>query len=629
MPRSSASSVVNVTGTDTPPVVVGGLDTEAENNTVENRSVSMTISVEKQEKAAENDTNADQETQAAISGIESASTSDTEQRDFLNIDIQKEVTKDGEVESTQAITETLNPLELIIPYDMTGKHDYQIMFYRHHGGEAARLTRHSGNGKPTSSYRNGHFYIDLTNNLIYLWTNQFSTYAIGYDPEATESSNQGTTPSNPPSSYTPSGSGNTNTIAVPVSGDSASVSVSASVSGTTATVKAPTTAQLDKVIGESVKTGEVTIDVSGLKKDITTVSVPTETVKAIEKAVSDPDNDASALTVKLTDGSVTFDAAALAAITDQAKGSTIQLNLDGITESGLRTAQKTAIKEMDVQAIYDAYLTSNGQRISDFKGGKAVVTVSYTMKDGQIGRGVVVWYVADDGKTTEVPTAYNDKTVSFTVEHFSNYVIAYDAERAAVCPQDSTCPISAFTDADPTAWYHDGVHYVLENGIMNGVGGGQFAPNGTTSRAMVAQILWNMESKPVVNYAMSYTDVDSEAWYTEAVRWATSEKIMEGYGGSEAGSFGPNDAITREQLVTILYRYAKRKGVDVSVGEDTNILSYDDALTVSEFAIPAMQWAVGSGAVGGRTNTTLNPKDTATRAEIATIIMRYCTEIAK
>lgn len=627
MPVTDTSSVVNVTGTDTPPVVVGGLDTEAAKNEVEERSVSMTLTVEKQEKATEGDASADQETQAAISEIESVSASDTEQRDFLNIDVTKEVTKDGEVESTQSITETVDILELIIPYDMTGKHDYQIMFYRHHGGEAAKLNRHSGNGKPASSYGNGHFYIDLTNNLIYLWTNQFSTYAIGYDPEATESDNQGSTPSNPPSSYTPSGgNGGNTTVTVPVSGDSTSVSVSASVSGTTATVKAPTTTELNKVIGESVKTGGVTIDVSGLNKNIATVSIPTETVKAIEKAVSDPDNDADALTVKLTDGSVTFDAVALAAIVDQAKGSTIQFNLDGIAESGLRTAQKTAIQDMDVQAIYDAYLTSSGTRISDFKGGKASVTVSYALKSGQSANGIVVWYVADNGDKSEVPTTYADKTVLFTVEHFSNYVIAYDKERAAVCPQDTTCPISAFTDADPTAWYHDGVHYVLENGIMSGYGSGRFAPGDSTSRAMMAQILWNMEGKPTSNYAMSYSDVDSGAWYAEAVRWATSEKIMSGYG---YGKFGPGDAMTREQLVTIMYRYAQYKGVDVSIGEDTNILSYDDALTVSEFAIPAMQWAVGSGTVGGRTNTTLNPKDTATRAEIATIIMRYCENIAK
>ena len=197
------------------------------------------------------------------------------------------------------------------------------------------------------------------------------------------------------------------------------------------------------------------------------------------------------------------------------------------------------------------------------------------------------------------------------------------------CAQDDTCPISAFTDADPTAWYHDGVHYVLENGIMSGYGGAEtesFGPNDNTSRAMMAQILWNMEGKPVVNYLLTCSDVAEGMWYTEAVRWVTAEGIMNGYGD---GLFGPDDAMTREQLVTIVHRYAIYKGVDVSVGEDTNILSYDDAFDVSEWAIPAMQWAVGSGAVGGRTDITLNPKDTATRAEIAAIVMRYYTEIAE
>jgi hypothetical protein len=416
------------------------------------------------------------------------------------------------------------------------------------------------------------------------------------------------------------------TITVPVSGDSASVSVSASVSGTTATVKAPTTAQLNKVIGESVKTGDVTIDVSGLNKDIATVSIPTETVKAIEKAVSDPDNDASALTVKLTDGSVTFDAAALAAIAQQAKGSTIQLNLDSVGESKLKSAQKTAIKDMDVQAVYDAYLTSNGQRISDFKGGKATVTISYTLKDGQTGRGVAVWYVAEDGEKAEVPTTYNNKTVSFTAEHFSNYVIAYDAEHAVACPKDDTCPMSAFTDLNKNSWYHDGVHFALDNGVMSGYGSGKFGPNDLTSRAMIAQILWNMEGKPVVNYAMSYTDVGAGAWYAEAVRWATAQGIMAGYGHNK---FGPNDDVTREQLVTIMYRYAQMKKVDVSVGEDTNILSYDDAFDVSEWAIPAMQWAVGAEIVNGTSASTISPKNNASRAEIATIVMRYCEKNAK
>ncbi|MBQ9721592.1 MAG: S-layer homology domain-containing protein, partial [Oscillospiraceae bacterium] len=647
----------------------------------------MSWAVEKKDESS-----ASAEVKQQIEEIKEAVASDTStgsgntELEVLDVSVKKETKESsgGGSTTTENITETSQVVEIIVSFNMNGRFGFSL--YRHHDGKAEPFQSRSGRFAK-GSFADGYFFADKAAGLFYIYTSRFSTYAIGYeegtsyavtvnsgtgggdyaegatvtitadaapsgqvfdkwttsDGVSFANANSATTTFTMPtkavtvtatyrntsSGGTPSSGGyspSTTTITVPVSGDSASVSVSASVSGTTATVKAPTTAQLDKVIGESVKTGEVTIDVSRLSKNVATVSIPTETVKAIEKAVSDPDNDASALTVKLTDGSVTFDAKALAAITDQSKGGTIQLNLDGITESGLRTAQKTAIKDMDVQAIYDAYLTSNGQRISDFKGGKATVTVSYALKDGQIGRGVVVWYVADDGKTAEVPTAYNDKTVSFTVEHFSNYVIAYDAERAAACPQDSTCPISAFTDADPTAWYHDGVHYVLENGIMSGLGNGQFAPNDTTSRAMLAQILYNMEGKPAIRSGIPFEDVSESDWYAMAISWAESNGIIGGYGN---GKFGPNDDLTREQLVTIMYRYAKDKGIDVSVGENTNILSYDDAFDVSEWAIPAMQWAVGNGLISGRTASTLNPKDKATRAEIATIIMRYCEEIAK
>ena len=620
---TSARSALQVVGADTPPAVVDGLDKLAESEAVDERSVTVTMTVEKQEEQTVSQTATEEEkaTQEAIKQLQnqadtaSGSNGEVKEMDFLNINITKEVTLNGAVESSETIadTGTENIMEVIFPYVKPG--DGRIDLWRFHG--SPQKFNDKGSSRPVSPVDLDFYF---AGGMIHLFTRYFSTYAVSYT-ETTSSGNNG---DNSDSSSGGSGGSSGSTITVPVSGDSASVSVSASVSGTTATVKAPTTAQLDKVIGESVKTGDVTIDVSGLNKNITTVSIPKETVKAIEKAVSDPDDDADALTVKLTDGSVTFDAAALVAIVDQAKGSTIQLNLDSVGESKLKTAQKAAIKDMDVQAVYDAYLASNGQRISDFKGGKATVTVSYTLKEGQTGRGVVVWYVAEDGEKTEVPTTCDEKTVSFTVEHFSNYVIAYDAQRAAVCPKDDTCPISAFSDASATAWYHDGVHYVLENGIMTGYGKGKFGPNDDTSRAMVAQILWNMEGKPVVNYAMSYTDVDGEAWYTEAVRWATAQGIMNGYGGADGGKFGPNDDMTREQLAVILYRYAQFKGFDVSVGEDTIILSFADATEVSGWADAAMQWAVGNGIINGKDGK-LVPKGDASRAEAATMLQRFCT----
>jgi len=140
---------------------------------------------------------------------------------------------------------------------------------------------------------------------------------------------------------------------------------------------------------------------------------------------------------------------------------------------------------------------------------------------------------------------------------------------------------------------------------------------------MIITTLWRLEGSPVVNYLMAFDDVDAEQWYTEAIRWASSEKIIEGYGD---GKFGTNDAVTREQLVTIMFRYAKYKGYDVLVGEDTNILSYDDAFDVAEWAIPAMQWACGSGMVEGNAMN-LMPQGNAERAQAAAILQRFCDNV--
>ena len=141
---------------------------------------------------------------------------------------------------------------------------------------------------------------------------------------------------------------------------------------------------------------------------------------------------------------------------------------------------------------------------------------------------------------------------------------------------------SVFTDVKADDWFADEVKYVYDNGLMQGVGNNKFDPNGMTTRAMIVTILWRLENEPAVNYAMNFEDVVANTWYTEAVRWAASEKIVEGYGN---GKFGTDDAITREQMVTILYRYAQYKGYDVSVGENTNILSYGDAFDVARHVI--------------------------------------------
>jgi hypothetical protein len=177
---------------------------------------------------------------------------------------------------------------------------------------------------------------------------------------------------------------------------------------------------------------------------------------------------------------------------------------------------------------------------------------------------------------------------------------------------------AAYTDVKAGDWFEEAVLYCQENGLMDGIGGDLFDPDGTTTRGMMVTVLWRLAGKPASD-GVDFTDVKAGAYYADAVAWASGAKIVEGYGD---GKFGPDDLLTREQLVTILFRYAKSTGYDVSVGEETNILSYDDAFSVSEWAIPAMQWACGDGMIQG-IGTNLEPQGIAQRAQLAVVLNRY------
>ena len=188
---------------------------------------------------------------------------------------------------------------------------------------------------------------------------------------------------------------------------------------------------------------------------------------------------------------------------------------------------------------------------------------------------------------------------------------------------DSKSHALPFTDLAAGAWYEDAVAYVYRHDLMSGFSEDLFGPNADLSRAQLCQILYNMEGRPAVTGGSSFSDLADGAWYTDAVTWAASQGIVDGYGG---GLFGPDDNITREQLASILYRYAQARGDDVSVGEDTNILSYSDAADVAEYAISAMQWACGAGVITGISESALAPRGEATRAQTAAMLMRFCEQ---
>lgn len=178
-----------------------------------------------------------------------------------------------------------------------------------------------------------------------------------------------------------------------------------------------------------------------------------------------------------------------------------------------------------------------------------------------------------------------------------------------------------FTDVPSTAWYSSAVQYVYEHGMMVGTSSTKFSPNIPTSRGMIVTILHRLDGIPSVS-GRAFADVPSGQWYTDAVAWASANEIVKGYGN---GNFGPNDSISREQMATILYRYAEYKGYDTGI--TGSVATFPDGGQTSSWAVDAMNWAVGVRLIQGTDKNILDPAGGATRAQAATILMRFCENI--
>ena len=181
-----------------------------------------------------------------------------------------------------------------------------------------------------------------------------------------------------------------------------------------------------------------------------------------------------------------------------------------------------------------------------------------------------------------------------------------------------------FVDVAEGDWFYDAVVYAYQNELMDGVGGNRFAPNSETTRAQLVTILYRLEGEPAVSGDLPFTDVESGTWYTDAILWAAQNNIVNGVNDTE---FAPGDDLTRQQLVTIFYRYAESKGYDVSASADLS--GYPDAGQVQDYAQPAMAWAVAENIIQGMEDGTLKPAGNASRAQIATILMRFCEDVAQ
>ncbi len=185
-------------------------------------------------------------------------------------------------------------------------------------------------------------------------------------------------------------------------------------------------------------------------------------------------------------------------------------------------------------------------------------------------------------------------------------------------------PSTGFVDVEPDAWYREGVEYAVANGLMNGTSANTFAPNDTTTRAMIVTILYRLEGEPATTMNLPFADVAAGKWYSDAVNWASTNGVVTGY---DENTFGPDDPITREQLAAILYRYAAFKGYGVT--EKADLAAFADAGAISAYAQESMSWANNNGLIGGVSADLLQPQGSAVRAQVAVILMRFCESVAK
>ena len=257
--------------------------------------------------------------------------------------------------------------------------------------------------------------------------------------------------------------------------------------------------------------------------------------------------------------------------------------------------------------------------VNKVTGGKITVTPGRADK----GDTVTITAKPNDGYEldTLVVTDKNGNTVKLTDKGNGKYTFTMPGSQVTVnasFAKTSSSPVDSFLDVNTGAWYYDAVKYAVENGLMSGTGTYTFEPNTTLSRGMIAQMLYALEGKPSISSANNFTDVSSSDWYDKAASWAQSKGIITGY---EDGRFGPNDPLTREQLALILYNYAKSEGHSTSTKADLS--KFADGTSTSPWAQQAMSWAVGEGLLSGRGVNMLYPTGTATRAEVATILMRF------
>lgn len=267
-------------------------------------------------------------------------------------------------------------------------------------------------------------------------------------------------------------------------------------------------------------------------------------------------------------------------------------------------------------------------------------SVSLSPSRPSIGQTVTITPQPDEGYIVAAVTVTDASGQALTVTKNHDGTWSYEQPRGQVtiavtfrlasdasdCPQDNSCPLAGYSDLQMHTWYHDCVHYCLENGLMVGTAQGVFSPDAALTRAQAVVILWRNEGSPLVEQPLDFDDVADDDWYADAVRWAVATDVMSGYGN---GRFGADDPMTREQMASMFHRFAFQKGIAVSEGAAVDLNRFSDADAISSWALDVVQWACDTGLLRGFEDGRLDPTGNTTRAQYSAMIMRFLEDITQ
>ncbi len=376
---------------------------------------------------------------------------------------------------------------------------------------------------------------------------------------------------------------------LPVTGSSAATT-QAYVQGDTATVFL-TSRQLRAATGAQ----------SGVAVTVDATDPAVGTVVLAGRSIANAcDAGAAALQVKFRSGTVTLDARALAAL-DLHKDVAVSL----ASGASLNAAQQRALGSQAAAAtLANASVLVDGAAAS-CPAGSVRAAVAVNAADD-----LTAWSLADDGSISAVGGAYDagQQTYAFDVVNGVTAIARFP-----------------FTDVVAGTWYYGAAAYAYNNGLFAGMTPTTFAPNATMTRAMLVSVLWRLAGEPAPKTPNTFVDVPDGAWYTDAVTWAAENGVVSGIGGSR---FDPSGFVTREQTAEILYNYAHSKGYDVSARAD--LTAFPDAGSVSGWAEEALSWANAAGLINGTVRdgqTILDPQGSASRAQVAMILMNYVEHV--